>query len=242
MKLINLKSFFDSEGVLMNKEKDYYKSKISEYLIQFDSFCKCIGVLMEDKYGKKFKEDVIPEIKEEYESIYDNLPYIGGDKNPLTSDLIGAAENLAFYIVLKKHGKTLKEIGELTYQAQKILFDEHPEMVPPLTNPEFIPYIKYAAQVSKEKMFPGDWVYEFIEGNEEFDYGTYFYECGIQKLYHKYDADEFTPYLCAMDILMSECGNLGLHRTETLAEGGNRCNFQYKADRGTKISSTVIKD
>jgi hypothetical protein len=139
------------------------------------------------------------------------------------------------------HSKTLKEIGEMAYQAQKMVFDEHPELVPPITNPEFIPYIKYAAQVSCEKRLPGDWVYEFIEGNEEFDFGTYFTECGIQKLYHKYDADEFTPYLCAMDILMSEYGNLGLHRTETLAEGGNMCNFQYKAGRGTKIANTVIK-
>ncbi|OPY27011.1 MAG: hypothetical protein A4E27_00633 [Methanobacterium sp. PtaU1.Bin242] len=38
MKLINLKSFFDSEGVLMNKEKDYYKSKRSEYLTHFIAF------------------------------------------------------------------------------------------------------------------------------------------------------------------------------------------------------------
>lgn len=224
----------------MNDETDYYKSKKSEYFAQFNGFCERVSVLIEEKYGEKFKKEIMAEIREKYESIYEEMPYIGGDENSLTSDLIGAAENLAFYLVLKRHNKPLKEIGELAYKAQEKEFNDHPELVPPMTNTEFIPYIKYATEVSREKRFPGDWVYEFVEGNDEFDFGTYFTECAIQKLYHKYDADEFTPYLCAMDILMSDCGNLGLHRTETLAEGGDRCDFQYKAGRKTRIVSTVI--
>jgi len=224
----------------MNKE-DYYKSKKLDYFAQFHGFCERIGVLIGEKYGREFKKDIIAEIREEYESIYEEMPYIGGDENSLTSILVSGAENLAFYKVLKRHGKPLKEIGELAYKAQEKLFDDHPELVPPMTNPEIIPYIKYAANASGEKRFSEDWVYEFIEGNDEFDFGTDFRECGIQKLYHKYDAEEFTPYLCAMDILMSKCGNLGLHRTQTLAEGGNRCNFRYKSGRETKIASTVIK-
>jgi hypothetical protein len=110
-----------------------------------------------------------------------------------------------------------------------------------MNNPEAIPYMKYAAEMSLKKKFPEDWVYNFLEGNEEFDLGMDFTQCGIQKLFHKYDADEFIPYLCAMDIIMSECGNLGLHRTQTLAEGNNKCDFRYKGGRETKISNTVIK-
>jgi len=225
----------------MNEKEDYYKSKKSEYFAQFYGFCERIGVLIEEKYGKEFKEEIIQEIREEYECIYDEMPYIGGDENSLTSDLISAAENLAFYKVLKRHDKPLREIGELAYNAQERAFNDNPKLAPPMTNPEFIPYIKYAAKVSTQKRFPEDWVYEFIGGNDEFDLGMDFTECGIQKLYHKYGADEFTPYLCAMDILMSECGNLGLHRRETLAEGGDRCDFRYKAGRETKIANTVIK-
>jgi len=40
---------------------------------------------------------------------------------------------------------------------------------------------------------------------------------------------------------MSECGNLGLHRTQTLAEGCERCDFRYKGGRETKVANTVIK-
>lgn len=228
--------------MMENTRNDYYKSKKSEFFAQFDDFLGRIGVLVEEKYGKKFKKEIMVEIREEYESIYEKIPYIGGNDNSLTNDLVSAAENLAFYLVLKSHDKPLKEIGELTYKAQDKLFNDHPELIPPMTNQEFVPYIKCAAKVSGEKKFSEDWVYEFIDGNEEFDFGTDFTECGIQKLYNKYGADEFTPYLCAMDILMSEYGNLGLHRRETLAEGGDKCDFRYKGGRKTKIFNTVIKD
>ncbi|MGZ7050168.1 MAG: L-2-amino-thiazoline-4-carboxylic acid hydrolase, partial [Methanobacterium sp.] len=105
---------------------------------------------------------------------------------------------------------------------------------------KYIPYIKMGADRSAERRFLEDWVYSFCEGNGDFDYGLDFTECGIQKFFHKYNADEFTPYLCAMDILMSDISNAGLHRTETLAEGGNKCNFRYKKGRETKVSNTVI--
>lgn len=225
----------------MNIEDEYYKSKKSENFAQFDGFLERIGFLVEEKHGEEFKEEFMVEIRGEYEVIYEEMPYIGGDENPLTNDLISAAENLAFYKVLKKHNKTLKEIGELAYKAQEKAFNDHPELIPPMTRPECIPYMRYAAKVSREKKFSGDWVYEFIEGNKEFDLGMDFTECGIQKLFHEHDADEFTPYLCAMDIPMSNKGNLGLHRTETLAEGSGRCDFRYKAGRKTEIANTVIK-
>lgn len=41
---------------------------------------------------------------------------------------------------------------------------------------------------------------------------------------------------------MSETANAGLHRTETLAECGNKCDFRYKKGRKTKVVNTVIKD
>lgn len=225
----------------MVDEKNYYEDKKSEFFSQFEEFCEHVGVLLVNKYGKKFKDEIMSEIQEEYESIYEKLPYIGGDENSLTSDLVGAAQCVAFYLVLKRHNQPLKEIGEIAYKAQEKVFKYHREAVPSMNNPEFFPYMKYAAEVSQKKRFSGDWVYEFIDGNDEFDLGMDFTECGIQKLCHRYGADEFTPYLCAMDILMSECGDLGLHRTQTLVEGGNKCDFRYKVGRETKIVSTVIK-
>jgi hypothetical protein len=49
------------------------------------------------------------------------------------------------------------------------------------------------------------------------------------------------PYICAMDIVMSKYGDLGLHRTRTLADGCGVCDFRYKAGRDTRVASEVIK-
>lgn len=226
----------------MVEGKKYYESKKSEFFHHFKQTCDYFSVLIAGKYGETFKNEVMDEIKEKYQLIYSKLPYIGGDENSLTNDLVGAAESLSFYLVLKEHGKPLEEIGELAYKAAQKGFEDHPEAVPPMNNPEFFPFMKYAAEASLKKQYPEDWVYTFIEGDDEFDMGMDFMECGIQKLFHQYDADEFTPYLCAMDIIMSECGNLGLHRTKTLAEGSKFCDFRYKAGRKTKIANSVISE
>lgn len=226
----------------MSEENDYYYSKKSEFFAQFDEFNKRIGKLISQKYGEKFAETVAGEIKQEYKSLYEEIPYIGGDKNFLTSDLVSGVQNLAFYNVLKRHDRSLEEIGELAYNAEKELFSSNSEVAPSMTDPNYLPYIKWAAKESEERKYPGDWVYLFIEGDEKNDYGLDFIECGIHKFFHEHDAEEFTPYLCAMDIIMSETGNSGLHRTGTLAEGGDKCKFRYKAGRETKVSSTIIKD
>lgn len=222
-------------------QMDYYESKKSDFFTQFNEFCNIVGILIEEEYGAEFKNIVMGEIKGEYESIFEELPYIGGEGNSLTSDLVSAAQSLALYKVLKRHHRSLEEIGRLAYQAEEEYLTNNRDLIPPMTNPKCIFYVKRAAEESLKKRYPEDWVYEFIEGNEEFDFGTYFTECGIQKFFHEHDADEFTPYLCAMDMIMSECGNLGLERTQTLAEGGEMCDFQYKGGRKTKVASTVIK-
>ncbi|MGZ7096079.1 MAG: L-2-amino-thiazoline-4-carboxylic acid hydrolase [Methanobacterium sp.] len=221
-------------------ENSYYNKKRSEFFEQFNEFNGVIKELISQKYGSDFAESVENEIKQEFESIYDQIPYIGGDRNPLTSDLVSAVMDLAVYLVLKKHDKKLADIGEIAYNASEELLALYPEAADLATNPKYIPYIKMGADRSAERQYQEDWVYSFCEGNGDFDYGLDFTECGIQKFFHKYDADEFTPYLCAMDIIMSDIANAGLHRTETLAEGGNKCNFRYKKGRETKVSNTVI--
>lgn len=218
--------------------EDYYLKKKSEFMANFIQFNQIMGDLIMERYGDEFTNTVIKEIRKEYESIYEQIPYIGGDLNLLTFNLESAAENLAVYMVLKRKGKSLFEIGELSYKACEKIYNLHPELAPK-SSPEYIPFIKKAAKESLKRKYPEDWVYTFIEGDGESDYGLDFTECGIVKLFHKYHADEFVPYLCAMDIIMSDAADAGIQRTETIAEGGKKCDFRYKTGRKTRIKSTV---
>lgn len=218
--------------------EEYYKNKKTEFLASFEEFIQIMSDLIRKNYGEKFANSIPNEIREEYESIYEKIPYIGGDANLLTFNLESAAENLAVYLVLKRNGKSLSEIGELAYKTCEEIYKKHPELAPK-SSPEYIPYIKKAAQESEKKKYPGDWVYNYVESDGESDYGLDFTECGIVKLFHKYNADEFVPYLCAMDIIMSDAAKAGIQRTETIAESGNKCDFRYKYGRETRINSTV---
>ena len=224
-----------------DSKNNFYNLKKTEFFEQFSEFNRIVKKLVNQKYGKEFAEKAADEIKKEYESIYKGIPYVGGDNNPLTSDLVSATMDLALYLVLKKYNKPLEDIGEIAYEACEEIFSIYPEAADLATNPKYMHYIKMGSYKSEEREFPQDWVYSFVEGNDDFDYGLDFTECGICKLFHKYYADDFIPYLCAMDIIMSETANAGLHRTQTIAEGGAKCDFRYKTGRDTNVSSTVFK-
>ena len=92
-----------------------------------------------------------------------------------------------------------------------------------------------SARKSQEKRYRGDWVWEFVEGDGvQFDYGRDFLECGTQKLYHAYQADEFLPYYCYLDIVTERTPGWGFNRTQTLAQGYPRCDFRWKKGGSTR--------
>ena len=136
---------------------------------------------------------------------------------------------------MKSSGKTAEETG-------KIVYDAVAEQVSGLDAPirhrrrpgteEIMERRREGAKRSQERRYPGDWVYEAVDGDGvEFDHGIDFFECGTQKLYHAHDADEFLPFYCFLDFVTSEAAGTGLVRTRTLAEGYEKCDFRYKKDR-----------
>lgn len=133
-------------------EKSYYFSKKSEFFAQFEEFNEIINGLISQKYGKEFADMVNDEIKNEFESLYEKIPYIGGDRNPLTLDLVASAMDLAVYFVLKNHGKKLEDIGKIVYKASEELFKIYPQSADLATNPKHIPYIRMGADRSLERI------------------------------------------------------------------------------------------
>ncbi len=149
---------------------NYYIPKKSEFFAQFEDFNKRIRVSISRYYGEKFADAVCGEITVEYETIFPKISFIGGDKNPLTFNLVSAEQNLAVYKVLKRQRKPLKGIGELCYKTEEEFFDKHPELIPPLTHPKYIGFMKHTAEGSQEKKYSGDWVYNYMESDGNFDY------------------------------------------------------------------------
>jgi hypothetical protein len=83
----------------------------------------------------------------------------------------------------------------------------------------------------------GGWVFEFVEGGREsgFEYGVDYTRCAIRELAIANGAAEIAPYICLADVAGSDAFGWGLARTETLAQGGRRCDFRFARGGETRV-------
>lgn len=79
------------------------------------------------------------------------------------------------------------------------------------------------SRASRNSKYELDWKFEYKKGNNEF-YNTYT-ECGICKLGLRENCFEFVPCLCNMDERNYRNEGGKLHRTKTLAQGDECCDF-----------------
>ena len=76
-----------------------------------------------------------------------------------------------------------------------------------------------------------------IGDGEGFDWGVDYVSCGNYEFMKQQGAEEFAPYVCLSDMALGEALGWGLTRTQTLADGCDRCDFRFKQGGGTHISS-----
>jgi len=232
-----------SEGIGVHKQlaENYYISRKSELLKSYDKGTKSLGKVLKIHFDEKHTTTILKNSRQEFEAILPKLPFIGGDKNLNTRNLVMASSCLAIYRVLKDHGKSAEGIGKIIYEMTEAMFD-YPKFILHLMGrlkygKGYEKKIKEWATETQKREYPGDWVATFIDGDrKEFDYGFDMTECGILKFFRAQGADEIVPYICvSMDGIFSEALNRGLVRTMTLAEGYDRCDFRYKMGRKTNL-------
>ena len=73
-----------------------------ELLEEFKEFAERMEEFLSRSYDGKFSREAVKEISEEYETIIPKIPYIGGDDNPMTPNLLSSARYLSVYNVLRE--------------------------------------------------------------------------------------------------------------------------------------------
>jgi hypothetical protein len=205
----------------------YYLSHKPEILALFDEHTQAWKPILADRYGGDFANVISEEARRWHEALIPEIPYIGGDENPMTRHLIRSTTSLALYRAMKARGKSASETGKILYDAVVEQVSHLPPL-PPVC-PEDLEQKREQAKKSEEHRYSGDWVWEFVEGDGiEFDYGYDFTECGTLKLYHAHGAGEFLPFYCYLDFVTYRTAGWGFARTLTLAEGYERCDFRFK--------------
>lgn len=72
-----------------------------------------------------------------------------------------------------------------------------------------------------------NWVVDVLPKCAEYDLGYDYHECGICKICRDEGCFELAKYLCRLDYIIADMMGAKLVRTQTLADGGDHCNFRY---------------
>lgn len=217
-----------------NETKNPYKINMKSYLSQLTPLFKSAQKVLPRFFKDSQPSEFIKDVKIEFGNVLDALPYIGGKAHPFLLSYIASAAGLACVRILERYGMGVEEIGNYLYETYKDVYQTLPGLVKTiLRQQEFSQTkkkkLKTYAIFSHKRQYPDDWVFKYIEGNgKSFDYGVDYTECAVLKLYQRFGAEKYMPYVCVGDFASSGALRTGLTRTTTLQFGGYCCDFRYK--------------
>lgn len=219
----------------------YLKNKV-KLTTQFEKYLHISKELLLKKFNELEIEEIFNKMRNEYESLIPEIPYIGGKKNPSTPMLIDCVAMLVFFRILEQAGVTYREIGEFSYEFwEKVngirvhkLEKAGQNPVDQYFNDTYINFNKSYAKTTQLKEYPDDFVMEFVEGDgKTFDYGYTFTECGIHKVFKKLGAEKYVPFLCLSDFAQANIFGYGFTRTQTIGNGALLCDHRFLKDGST---------
>ncbi|MFA5308503.1 MAG: MmgE/PrpD family protein [Dehalococcoidales bacterium] len=219
-------------------DKNYYTDRRDKLLADYAEDARRWSPLVFGRYGEIQGFRILQEARQNFENLIPQIPYIGGDENIYTKNLVDSVRYLALYQAMKKFGKSVEEAGKIIYDVCLVKAGEPRPPIPPgefLTPEQLWERSKKAAARTQEKRYPGDYVYTFVPGDgKKFDSGLDFTECASMKFYHEQDADELLPYYCYLDFAAAQARGTGFTRTMSLGEGQGKCNHRFKVKGKTE--------
>ena len=189
-----------------------------------------------ERFGPALAEQIAADTTPEFERLIPEIPYVGGDSNSFTELMIQSASLLALYRVLKRHGQSADEIGAVVHRMAEGWVGRYPRLVRSLLGRLYLSRFWRArtrrkAQASQARRYPGEFVYEVVEGGPDFEWGVNYLECGVVKFFQAQDAEALTPHMCVLDYLLFPSIGIDLQRTGTLAQGCTHCDFRFRRGR-----------
>lgn len=222
---------------------NYYASRKPKLLKDFDKTANLVRDFVVSNYGSDFADTIYREVRQEYEALIPQIPRIEGVRaGPLNTFLVISAQELAVYRAMKKYGRTAGESWEICHAALRLRMEQFPKikrwLLARFMYSSFVKRrMRKRAEEGQQHRF-GDFEVKYVIGDgKNFDFGVDYIGCGIYKFMQEQGAKEFAPYVCMSDIALSDALGWGLIRTETLADGYERCDFRFKKGGKTQISS-----
>ncbi len=234
------------EGRTMEAESWYLQNK-SRIMRQVRFALRHFRKHLVETYGKEEGEAIASETMQRFEALLPDLPYIGGDENTLTRNLYLTAAMLAMYRALQARGASVEESARLIYLGTASFFNSFPTrwlmrwQGRRVFGRKFLDQRRHVAAISQQRRYPDDWVFEVVEGDGQgFAFGVDYTECGIVKYLAREGAPELAPYLCWIDYPQFAAMHVRLDRKETLAQGGQRCDFRMSRGQPVEVAPEFL--
>lgn len=219
-----------------NIKPNFYIRKKAALLVRFKENLNIAKNLLLNIFDQNKVDSLLNIMEEEFEKILPKAQYIGGNTNPFTSFITGAVEMFSMMRVLENEGVSFREIGKFSFeyneksneireQNLEKLGQKHSEQI---FTPDYLNFMKDVAKKSQERIFPGDWVFEFIDGKDEpFTYGYDFTQCGVHELAKKLGMEKYMPFMCLADFIEATAAGFGFTWTQTLGNGAPLCDHRF---------------
>ena len=221
----------------------YYTSRKEKLLRGFGVSTALMRSSLVARYGEALANTLESEIRQQYEELIQEIPYIRGPRARLLNTfLLISAQELAVYKALAKRGKSPREAWELCHEALRLRLAEFPQwkrwLMRRFMFSNVVRRIVARRARKKQKLRFGDFEIEYVNGERDnFDFGVNYLRCGNYRFVAEHGGEDFAPYVCMSDIALSEAMGWGLIRTQTLADGCPHCDFRFKEGAVTQISS-----
>jgi len=187
-----------------------------------------------EKYNKAYALEIIKKSKKVYRELIKNMDDIGED-NPMAYNEMFALVFVAPYIASEKKipPETVQEMMRRSLYTFKWFFsliNLNTKRGKEANKKNILKYYKWYTE-EKEKLYPTSFKVDF-EG-EPYEGACYYRitRCPICAYTKKLGVDELMPLFCELDELMISFQHGVLHRKETIAKGGDYCDYFIVGDK-----------
>jgi hypothetical protein len=179
-------------------------------------------------------EGIRQEVMDEFETVLVQMPYVGGAASRMSDFFMRLMGFMAISRVLRRHGVSPPDIGDIerqTYKAQLLTLPEAERMASgrQFMSSENQALLRKQATNSHQKEFPEDFVYDFVEPGpgDKFEFGINYKACGFCKFAARHGDQEIVTNICGLDFDAYAARGIHLERTQTLAGGASHCDFRF---------------
>ena len=187
-----------------------------------------------EKYDKAYASEIIKKSKKTYRKLIEEADDIGND-NPMAYNEMFALVFVAPYIASEKKipPETIQEMMRQSLYSFKWFFsliNLNTKRGKEANKKNILKYYKWYTE-EKEKQYPTSFKVDFV--GQPYDGACYYRitRCPICAYTKKLGVDELMPLFCELDDVMISLQHGVLHRKETIAKGGDYCDYLILGDK-----------